>query len=57
MRFDERAVLQFTANHNVTTDRNALPGDNRVDRMQFLTEAQIPGFVRDLVWIYRTGRR
>ena len=47
MRFDERAVFQFTANHDVTTDRNALPGDHRIDRMQFLAEAQIPSFVRD----------
>ncbi|MDP9813700.1 hypothetical protein J2W42_006575 [Rhizobium tibeticum] len=51
MRIDERAVFQFTADHDVTSDRNALPGGNRIDRMQFLAEAQISGFVRDQLWI------
>ena len=45
MRLDERAVLQLPADDDVTADRDALPGNDGVDRMALLAKAEVPALV------------
>ena len=53
MRLYERSASEFAADYDIAADGDALPRYDRIDRVQFFAEAQIPGLID--IWKIRVN--